>query len=1053
MSRVASSALTLYDVKDGDNADVYKFVYKDFLTKPDKPTDNVATGWLASIPTNVNNTLWHSQGKQTEGSGNYVWQEPVQITAKDGLSALLHDWSGNSAWPYGAGVSIANAYKQTFTSAFSGNAFIRINALDAEGGLQIALNNEVLGTMSGADNETKWYEFASESLVVGTNTLSFWSSAVDGGAIKEVKVAFVGGQGIQGITGNYVDFLFTRKTTVPADPSGADTWYTAVTSVPAGEGALYSIKKNVTDGGTTVTYTDKYVIDSPIIREVVMYSGAEVTAPAVPTTDVTYNFVTDSLLDNNSSWSTSFPSTLANNKKVYRITAIAKGNPTQTSVSLNDQWSTPAVYAHRVDGITPDALTVTASSVGGVTTLAFSDGTNATVNDGNSPDAQGVKIIYATDASGTGASFTQGSKKYANYYEWVGTAPTSIPTGLTYTLFIGTDGDSAGVLPIYSTDSVGTTVSFTAGTKEFVNFYEWTGTAPTTVPTDLTYVKFIGENGDSYTGTTEYYKLTNSATAPTIASGSWLTTPQTPTAGSQYLWNYSLNTRTIGADIASPVSLITQYVKDGKGIVGITESYQLGTSATVAPTGSWASTFAGAGAVSVANPYMWNRTTTSYTEGANTIVTTMIAAKGETGDVSTTPGPQGNRGNTVLKYSANLGTTTTTAAATNCATYWNSVANAEQAVEIDGDTLIVTNTSTTTGWTHIYDFNGTSWVASSTFVVAGNQIVEGTVTAGKIQSDIIFGVDATFNGTVKIGGTTPITESNIINPATTATILSGNVTGSVGGTAVATVTSGAAAGATANQDSTSTILNGDLTGSVDGTAVATVVAGANAGATANQDSNATIRAVAAATSGNVAGWTISANDIYSGATVPTYDVDGYKAEGGMVLNSSGYMATPWFYVDASGAAFKGDISLATGTLTAANIKANNIEGDVTDSLARNLNASGNPLLSFSVASMPFARTVVISGTTYEVSAPLFGSQTCYSKVELKRNGVVVDSADYRTATVANDDVVHVCRPFTHALAANTSGSYTLHLSVTYGSATSTQEKVIISVFKDGSTIS
>ena len=73
-----------------------------------------------------------------------------------------------------------------------------------------------------------------------------------------------------------------------------------------------------------------------------------------------------------------------------------------------------------------------------------------------------------------------------------------------------------------------------------------------------------------------------------------------------------------------------------------------------------------------------------------------------------------------------------------------------------------------------------------------------------------------------------------------ATIMAGNLTGTIDNVAVATVKSGAAAGATANQDSTATILGGNLTGSVDGTAVATVKSGAAAGATANQDSTSTI---------------------------------------------------------------------------------------------------------------------------------------------------------------------------------------------------------------------
>ena len=80
------------------------------------------------------------------------------------------------------------------------------------------------------------------------------------------------------------------------------------------------------------------------------------------------------------------------------------------------------------------------------------------------------------------------------------------------------------------------------------------------------------------------------------------------------------------------------------------------------------------------------------------------------------------------------------------------------------------------------------------------------------------------------------------NQDSTATILAGNLTGTVDGTAVATIKSGAAAGATANQDSTATILGGNLTGTVDGTAVATIKSGAAAGATANQDSTATILA-------------------------------------------------------------------------------------------------------------------------------------------------------------------------------------------------------------------
>ena len=73
----------------------------------------------------------------------------------------------------------------------------------------------------------------------------------------------------------------------------------------------------------------------------------------------------------------------------------------------------------------------------------------------------------------------------------------------------------------------------------------------------------------------------------------------------------------------------------------------------------------------------------------------------------------------------------------------------------------------------------------------------------------------------------------------------GDVTGTVNGTAASTIKTGAASGATANQDSTSTILGGNLTGSVDGTAVATVKSGAANGVSAKSavDGNAAITMV------------------------------------------------------------------------------------------------------------------------------------------------------------------------------------------------------------------
>ena len=156
--------------------------------------------------------------------------------------------------------------------------------------------------------------------------------------------------------------------------------------------------------------------------------------------------------------------------------------------------------------------------------------------------------------------------------------------------------------------------------------------------------------------------------------------------------------------------------------------------------------------------------------------------------------------------------------------------------------------------------------AISTGAAAGataNQDSTATILGGNLTGQ----VDGTAVATIKSGAALGATA----NQDSTATILSGDltgdVTGNVNGVAAATVTAGAAAGATANQDSTATILGGNLTGQVDGTAVATIKAGAAAGATANQDSTATILAnssltgTTSAAALNVTGDTVIAGDL------------------------------------------------------------------------------------------------------------------------------------------------------------------------------------------------
>jgi len=552
----------------------------------------------------------------------------------------------------------------------------------------------------------------------------------------------------KGVDGGYTDFLFTRKATTPADPGGADTWYTDVSSVSAGAGDLWSIKDVVGEGGQSSVYSDKRIIDYPLIREIFIYSVPTTgAAPTLPTS--TYNLATSVLTVGSTGWAVGVPSITADNQKVYASTALVTGNSTQTSVSVS--WSTAIVYSHRVDGISPDALTVVASKVGDATTLTFSNGEVATVVDGGVGDASGITIIYSDDAAGTNTSFTQGTKRYANYYEWTVSAPVSIPSGLTYTLFVGENGDSAGVLPIYADNTAGLNATFTYISQEYVNFYDWSVTAPTTVPSGLTYVKFVGEDG------------TDGVNANILKKGA-------AELSSNAYGFYSRLVGTVGVDLSAgdvlTVSADLKIDSDAKTAEAQSRLYIYNTPWTASGSvGSVSLSYerlsatmtvpadAASGTPIYVNVYHYPSNITTGLAFAKNI-------KVEHGSAATAyvnaavDGAEGPRGTAVLSYSADLNSLSTAAAASDCGTYWNSAASSNYDTEIAGDTLVVTNTDTVNGWTHIYEYTGSSWSAQGTFTVNGNQVVKGTIASSALVSDIIIGKNATFSGTLNVKSAT-----------------------------------------------------------------------------------------------------------------------------------------------------------------------------------------------------------------------------------------------------------------------------------------------------------
>ena len=230
-------------------------------------------------------------------------------------------------------------------------------------------------------------------------------------------------------------------------------------------------------------------------------------------------------------WTTTQGSLTAGDDIIYMVQRLFTSSGTGTETS----WSAPIVISQRIDGVSPDALTITGTSkTSGVTTITFSDTTTVDVTDGTNA---GVKVIYANSVGGsdgepTDTSFDKDTREYVNYYEWTGSAPNTVPTGLTYTKFIGEDGDNEGVIPLYANSEGGsagepTDTSFDMESREFINFYEWTGSPPQAVPTGLTYVKFVGEDGAAgadpillaYDNSSHVVPVSTSSTAVFTGSG------------------------------------------------------------------------------------------------------------------------------------------------------------------------------------------------------------------------------------------------------------------------------------------------------------------------------------------------------------------------------------------------------------------------------------------------------------------------------------------------------------------------------------------------------
>lgn len=256
-------------------------------------------------------------------------------------------------------------------------------------------------------------------------------------------------------------------------------------------------------------------------------------------------------------------------------------------------------------------------------------------------------IRYADNASGSGISNSPTGKTYIGFaYNKTTATESDTPSDYTWSLIKGEKGDQ-GVPGAkgadgkttytwikYSDNSTGSGMYDTPkSTTQYIGIaVNKTTATESNTPSDYTWSKFKGDDGADGKGiksTAVTYQASTSGTTP--PTGTWNASVPS-VAANQYLWTRTVITYT---DNATSTSYSVGKMgangatgspgkdgadgkpgADGDGIVSVSNTYQIGSSGTTAPTGSWSAT--------VPSPqkgkYLWTKTVTTYKKSDPTTV-------------------------------------------------------------------------------------------------------------------------------------------------------------------------------------------------------------------------------------------------------------------------------------------------------------------------------------------------------------------------------------------------------------------------------------------------
>lgn len=434
----------------------------------------------------------------------------------------------------------------------------------------------------------------------------------DGNSTESYSVSYRGIDGSNGVNGMNAAtiYLYQRATSTPSKPSNTLTYTFSTTkitgvlnngwstAIPTGTNAVYVTVASASSKNDTATIATS-AWSAPVVLAQNGKTGSDGKAglnvatiylyqrntskPSKPSASVTYTFSTGVASGLNNGWSQKIPN---GTNPLYVTLATASSN-TATDTILSSEWSDVVVMAQNgedgQDGISPkvsllksgDTTTISIVDATGTHTQTVKDGTNGTPG-----------------AAGKDGKTSYFHVKYSN------------DGGKTFT---GNSGEDTGTY-------MGSYTDYTEADSTDVKKYNWVKVKGDKGDKGDTGQK--GQDGTSVKITSKSVTYQTSTSGTIAPTGTWVTTVPTINNG-QYLWTkttvqYSDGNKTE----AYSVSYKGTNGTNGTSVtVSKTEvTYQVSTSGTTAPTGTWSTTMPSCDQ----GQYLWTKTYVKYSDGKDT---------------------------------------------------------------------------------------------------------------------------------------------------------------------------------------------------------------------------------------------------------------------------------------------------------------------------------------------------------------------------------------------------------------------------------------------------